>query len=201
MDLPSVKANPRSRLHLVSAQAKLLVTLATILATVLLPRRIGPLYLAPAAVLLVLAALARLPVFYALRRLLIAEFFLLGLGILSLLNPATAPLFWAAALKSALCVLAMLVLTWTTPFHEILIELRRLRLPSVMLGTLALMYRYLPVLAEESRRMQRARSSRTFSSGRRFAWRNLTLIIGRLFVRSADRAERIYLAMCARGWK
>jgi cobalt/nickel transport system permease protein len=63
------------------------------------------------------------------------------------------------------------------------------------------MYRYLPVLAEESRRMQRARASRTFSRQRRVAWRSLTTILGRLFVRSADRAERIYLAMCARGWK
>jgi len=201
MDRPGVRANPRTRLHLAPARAKLLATLAMILLTVLLPRRISPLYLVPGAVLLACAVLARLPVLYALRRLLIAEFFLLGLGVLSFLNPATAPLFWAAALKSALCVLAMLVLTWTTPFHEILLELRRLRLPSVMLSTLALMYRYLPVLAEESRRMQRARSSRTFSQGQRFVWRNLALIIGRLFVRSADRAERIYLAMCARGWK
>jgi energy-coupling factor transporter transmembrane protein EcfT len=26
-------------------------------------------------------------------------------------------------------------------------------------------------------------------------------VIGRLFVRASERAERIYLAMCARGWK
>jgi cobalt/nickel transport system permease protein len=64
-----------------------------------------------------------------------------------------------------------------------------------------LMCRYLPVLAEESRRMQRARASRTFSSKRTLAWQNLTTVIGQLFIRSADRAERIYLAMCARGWK
>jgi len=98
-------------------------------------------------------------------------------------------------------VLAMLLLTWTTPFQDVLRELRRLRLPTVMLTTLALMYRYLPVLAEESARMQRARASRTFSRRRRLAWQNITTVIGQLFVRSAERAERIYLAMCARGWK
>ena len=95
----------------------------------------------------------------------------------------------------------MLLLTWTTPFHDILGELRRLRLPAVMLTTLALMYRYLPVLAEESARMQRARASRTFSSRRGLAWRNLTDILGQLFIKSTERAERIYLAMCSRGWK
>jgi energy-coupling factor transporter transmembrane protein EcfT len=49
--------------------------------------------------------------------------------------------------------------------------------------------------------MQRARASRTFSRSHRLAWRNLTTIIGQLFIRSAERAERIYLAMCSRGWK
>ena len=104
-------------------------------------------------------------------------------------------------LKSNLCILAMLLLTWTTPSTISSRFCAVLRLPPVMLTTLALMYRYLPVLAEESRRMQRARASRTFSRRRRIAWHNLTTIIGQLFIRSADRAERIYLAMCARGWK
>ena len=80
--------------------------------------------------------------------------------------------------KSNLCILALLVLGWTTPFPELLQALRRLRLPSVMLTTLALMYRYLPVLAEEARRMERARASRTFSRKRRIAWQNLGAILG-----------------------
>jgi len=129
------------------------------------------------------------------------EFFIIGIALLTLLRPSAAPVFVSAFIKSNLCVLAMLLLAWTTPFQDILQELRRLRLPSAMLTTLALMYRYLPVLVEESRRMQRARASRTFSRGRRFAWHSLSGIVGQLFVRSADRAERIYLAMCARGWK
>jgi cobalt/nickel transport system permease protein len=57
------------------------------------------------------------------------------------------------------------------------------------------------VLVEESSRMQRARASRGFTRRKGVAWSNLTMIIGQLFIRSADRAERIYLAMCARGWK
>jgi cobalt/nickel transport system permease protein len=70
-----------------------------------------------------------------------------------------------------------------------------------MLTTLALMYRYLPVLGGEARRMSRARASRTFSAQRGISWSNVALVIGQLFIRSTERAERIYLAMCARGWK
>ena len=49
--------------------------------------------------------------------------------------------------------------------------------------------------------MRRARLSRTFSSGRRRHWQSLATVVGQLFVRASERAERIYDAMCARGWK
>lgn len=177
------------------------VALVVIAITVLLPRRPDPVYLAPAAFLLVAWGLSRMPLWHALRRMLLAEFFILGVGLLSLLAPASQSVFLAAIIKSNLCVFCMVLLTWTTPFVDMLQELRRLHFPTVMLTTLALMYRYLPVLSEESGRMQRARASRTFSRRRGPAWRSLSAIVAQLFIRSADRAERIYLAMCARGWK
>ena len=201
MPLPQTDPRRRTALHRASPRLKLAGALALIVGTALLPRRPDTLYLVPAAVLLLLWPLCRLPLGYALRRLAVAECFILGIASLSLLTPAAAPIFLSAVLKSNLCVLTMLLLTWTTPFYDLLQELRRLRFPAIMLTTLALMYRYLPVLAEESRRMQRARASRTFSRRRRLAWQNLAAVIGQLFIRSADRAERIYLAMCARGWK
>jgi cobalt/nickel transport system permease protein len=184
-----------------SARLKLGGALLLVVATALMPRRPDALYLIPTAVLLVLWPICRMPVSFALRRMLVVEFFVLGIALLSFLYPSSAPVLLATIIKSNLCVFALLLLTWTTPFHEILQELRRVRFPAVMLTTLALMCRYLPVLAEESRRMERARASRTFSARRRVAWHNLAAVLGHLFVRSADRAERIYLAMCARGWK
>ncbi len=201
MHLQPTEPRHKGLLHGFSPRVKLALALVIILGTVLLPRRPGPLYCIPVAVLLVLWAFARMPLSVLLRRLMMVEFFIIGIALLTLLNPAAGPVFLGAFIKSNLCVLAMLLLTWTTPFHDILQELRRFRFPSVMLTTLALMYRYLPVLAEESRRMHRARASRTFSRRRRLAWHSLSAIIGQLFVRSAERAERIYLAMCARGWK
>jgi cobalt/nickel transport system permease protein len=201
MHLPEAKPGCQTWLHRAPARLKLSVALLLLILVALLPRHPDLRYLVPATVLLLLWPLARMPFSYTLRRMLVVEFFILGIALLSLLTPSAAPLFLAAIIKSNLCVFTMLLLTWTTPFHDLLQELRRVRFPAVMLTTLALMYRYLPVLAEESRRMQRARASRTFSRRRRLAWQNLSAIIGQLFVRSAERAERIYLAMCARGWK
>jgi cobalt/nickel transport system permease protein len=201
MPLPRTEPRARTFLHQAPPQFKLGAALIIITATVLMPRRPDVLYLAPAGVLLLLWPLCHMPLAYTARRMLVVEFFILGIALLSVLVPSARPVFLAAVIKSNLCVFTMLLLTWTTPFQEILQVLRRLRLAPVMLTTLALMYRYLPVLAEESRHMQRARASRTFSGKRRVAWKNLAAILGQLFVRSADRAERIYLAMCARGWK
>jgi energy-coupling factor transporter transmembrane protein EcfT len=49
--------------------------------------------------------------------------------------------------------------------------------------------------------MRRARACRTFTRGRRFEWNVLATVLGQLFIRASERAERIYDAMCARGWK
>lgn len=195
------KSSPQTLVQRLSPRVRLAGAVVLVVVTALMPRRPDSVYWIPAGLLAILWILSRMPVRYALRRLVLVECFILGIALLSLFRPAAVPVFLSALIKSNLCVLAMLILTWTTPFHEILQELRRLRLPPVMLTTLALMYRYLPVLGDETRRMQRARASRTFSKGRRRAWQSLGTIVGRLFLRSTDRAERIYLAMCARGWK
>jgi len=63
------------------------------------------------------------------------------------------------------------------------------------------MHRYLFVLMDESERMHRARASRTFTHTRRFQWHTLATVVAQLFIRASERAERIYDAMCARGWK
>jgi cobalt/nickel transport system permease protein len=180
---------------------KVVTAFCIIAFTAPLPRQVGVLYAIPFLAVLILWAVCRMPWQFAVKRLLVAEMFILGLALLWLVNPASGPIFLSAIVKSNLCILTLLLLTWTTPFHELLQQLRHWSFPVIMLTTLALMYRYLPVLGEETRRMSRARASRTFSRRRWSSWRNLAEIIGQLFIRSADRAERIYLAMCARGWK
>lgn len=185
----------------IPAGVRLAAAFLFITAVTLMPRQPHRLYWVPAAILVLTWLWTRMPLLAGLRRLLIAEMFIIGLALLSLFSPATAPVFLSAFIKSNLSVLALVLLTWTTPFHDLLLVLRRMRVPAILLTTLALMYRYLPVIAGEAQRMQRARASRTFSGHRTLAWKSLGTMIGQLFLRSVTRAERIYLAMCARGWK
>jgi cobalt/nickel transport system permease protein len=187
-----------SRIHRLPAAVKLLGALGVVLAIVLAPRTAW-LFLAGIAVgLILVAGMSRVPAGFLARRLLLLELVVLGMALLSVLQPLV---FAAVITKSTLCLLTMILLANTTPFAAILRVLRQLRVPDIFITTLALMYRYLFVLADEAERMQRARQSRTFTRQRWLTWKTLATVIGQLFVRSTERAERIYAAMCARGWR
>ena len=190
----------RSPVHRLPAGAKLLTALGMVLGVVSLPGQW--IFTGSAALWLVAAAASRLPLVFLLRRLLLLEPFVFGVAALSLWQPHGWAVFWHAVVRSTLCLAALVLLAATTPFSEIVRVLREWRVPALLLTTLTLMDRYLFVLVEESARMQRARASRTLVARSRLAvWRSLAETLGQLFVRSVERAGRIYAAMCARGWQ
>jgi len=103
-------------------------------------------------------------------------------------------------IKDSLALLATLLFAYVTPFHRILRAMRDLGVPLVLVATLQFMYRYLFVLTEELDRMVLARRARTFRQSGRLDWGLLTGLIGVLFLRSFERAERVHAAMLSRGW-
>ncbi|MBK6348936.1 MAG: cobalt ECF transporter T component CbiQ [Steroidobacteraceae bacterium] len=188
-------------MHRLPAGSKLALALVFILCIVLLPPG-SWLAFAVLSVALVAAALgARVSPRQLLVRLLLVEPLVIGVALLALLQPGGWPLFLSMLAKSTLCLACMLLLTATTRFSDLLRVLWRLRVPSLLVTTLALLQRYLFVLLQEMERMQRARRSRSFHDGRASTWRGSAQVAGQLFVRTSERAERVYLAMCARGWK
>ena len=104
-------------------------------------------------------------------------------------------------IKNSLAILAMLVLAGVTSFHAILAALRKLGLPIVLVGTLGFMERYRYVLAEELTRMATARRARTFNRRGTLSLSLAGGLIGLLFLRAFERAERVHGAMVARGWQ
>jgi cobalt/nickel transport system permease protein len=190
-----------SVVHRLPAWSKLAGALALVVTLVLLPRGPAMPYAVCAAALVGVAALSRLPARPLAIKLLLLEPFVLGAAILTLLQPDGTRVFVATLVKSTLCLLTMVLLASTTRFSDILNVLWRLRVPALLVTSLALMYRYLAVLVGEAARMTRARRSRTLSGRRGVAWRAAASVAAQVFVRSSERAERIYLAMVARGWR
>ncbi len=192
---------PDRPVHRLSAALKLGVALVIIVTTVLAPIQWRAWFIGVAVLLVLTAWLGRLPLFFLFRRLLVLSPFVLGVVLVNAFQPAGRTNWLALAAKSVLCLLTVILVSNTTPFSQILRVLKSMRVPALLITTIALMHRYLFVLMDEAERMRRARASRTFTHGRRFHWRTLATVVGQLFIRASERAERIYDAMCARGWK
>ncbi len=111
---------------------------------------------------------------------------------------------WLAAvslfLRALSAVLLLSTLVKAIGFAEILTALRRLGLPPAVLLTLQHLERYRALIAEEWRRTNQARESRS-PGGMRFAFAGYANQTALIFLRSWERSERIHTAMIARGFR
>jgi len=185
----------------VSPLVKLILMLVAVVGTALMPAAWWGWHLGLALALVAIILLGRLSRSGILLRLAILTPFVLGACLASLLQGSSGPGWRLLAVRGGLCVTTVSVFASVTPIGSLPGLLRRLRVPALLVTTLALMHRYLAVLLDEAERMRRARASRTLRRGRVHLWSLSADLIGRLFIRASERAERIYLAMCARGWK
>jgi cobalt/nickel transport system permease protein len=190
-----------SIIHRLATGIKLLLAILLIVTSVVLPRGYWLGYIAIGAIIVLSALLSRLPYRTIIKRLLLLEPFVIVISILSLFQPDGDAVFVSLVTKGSLSLCVMILLIATTRFSDIITVLWKARIPALLVTTLSLMYRYLFLIVSEADRMSRARAGRTFTRNRFFLWHNFAEIVGYLFVRTAGRAERIYAAMCARGWK
>ena len=169
--------------------------------TALTPLRFAAWLAVPALLLTAVACISRIPLVFLVRRILLLEPFAIGVSLLALFQPGGAKLFCLLLVRATLCLTTAVLLANTTPFADLVRLMRRMRLPSLLVTTLALAYRYLFLFIDEAERMQRARAARTFSAARSHWWHAIASVAAMLFVRATERAERMFAAMCARGWR
>lgn len=190
-----------SPVHALAAGEKLALALGLVVFIAAMPRQWWYLLL-PVGVLLVLGVwLSKVSWRGLAMRMLAIEPVVIGVSALALFGPEGWRAFVLLVARCSLCALTMVLLASTTPLTDLLGLLKRARVPSILLMTLTLMYRYQFVLVDEAARMKRARASRTLAPRRSLEWRAGASVIGQLFIRSTERAERIFAAMCARGWR
>ncbi|MFT3830237.1 MAG: energy-coupling factor transporter transmembrane component T [Opitutaceae bacterium] len=183
------------------AGPKLAVMLAFVLGTAVFPVSWIWWHVTVAGVLVVAMVAGRVNAAKVLLRLVWFAPFVVGAALAASWQGGAGPGWRTVALRGGLCLATAVVFGAVTPLAALPGVLRRAGVPALLVSTLALMQRYLFVLADEAQRMQRARASRTLVAPRRLAWALPGEVVGRMFVRASERAERIYLAMCARGWR
>jgi len=208
-----------SFVHRLDPRTKLLGSLAFVLTVVLTPPGNWRLFAVYLCVIAGLVLLSRLPLKHVLKRSLVIFPFVIMIAIF-------VPFFkegreaagydigaWHIAVtyeglavlvnvvvKSWLCILCLIVLSSSTKFEELLRGMYSLKVPQVFVQITSFMYRYMFVIADQAMRMQMARDSRNFGLGRRNIISTMGNMIGMLFIRSYERAERIYAAMLSRGY-
>ncbi len=210
-------ASGNSVIHRLDARVKLLMTLVFVLLCAVIPG--WPLVRFVPLLLLVLLgiAMARLPWLFVLRRVLVVFPFV---GVLAVFLPFTkgTTLLWhwdwagisiyqqglemAAGIltKGAIAILAVSWLVFTTPFGRLLLAMRWFGAPRIVVAVLGFLFRYLDLMADESMRVRRARRARSPRRINRWASRSTGGMVGRLLLRTLDRAERVHAAMVSRGY-
>lgn len=183
---------------------KISLAVSIIVAGVAVPIESWPAYGVLGCVVFAGHSIARVPMSYLIKRLLIFLPFILSMAISLPLSQGFErgwDLMLAILFRGLLAFLVSLWLVNVMPFEQLLVTLRRLRCPTVFVAILAFMYRYVFVIWDELDKLRVAWKTRSFGrGGLLFRWKTLARMLGMLLIRSLGRAERIHGAMRARGW-
>jgi cobalt/nickel transport system permease protein len=221
-----------SPVHRLDGRVKFALAVAFILTVSLTPLGAWPVYLLLLSLLLSVEILSGLGIGFVMRRAALAlpfalaalpliftttanALFRLALGPWTLVATLDGLLRFAnVAIKSWLSVQAAIVLASATPFPDLLLAMRAVRIPRLLVAMFGLMWRYLFVLADEGLRLMRARAARSGRArqaevkaglgrpGGSLVWRARVAggMAGSLFLRAIERSDRIYVAMLSRGY-
>jgi cobalt/nickel transport system permease protein len=198
--------------HRIDARAKVIATMAFIVAIMSFPRceisALVPFLLYP----LVLVRLGRIPFGYILKKIIVAAPFAIAIGIFNpfferetavIIGPVAISGGWLSfasiMIRFALTVGAALALVACTGMYPLCAGLERIGLPRVFVAQLLFLYRYLFVIADEGSRMKRSLELRSAGLAP-VPLRVYGSLVGHLLLRSLARSEKIYQAMIARGF-
>lgn len=160
----------------------------------------GWIYVCYTGFLIIVILLSKVPIWAILKKVAIILPFILVIVGLNFLVRGLGYYALYLIVKSFLCILTLVILISTTKFHAILNVLSAWRVPKVILLTLSFMYRYFFLLIDELEKMTRAFRVRYLGKSRWRILKLMSVIIGTLFIRSYERAERVYYAMVMRGY-
>lgn len=199
-------------IHRLDARAKVIVTLVFIISVVSFDKyeltALFPFFIYPA----VMMALGNLPAGYIARKIAFVLPFALVVAIFNplfdrqvmiQLGPFGITGGWiscaSVVVRAILTVGAAIILVGLTGFPGICKALEQLGMPQVFAVQLLFLYRYIFVLTEEGERASRARELRSFGN-KGLSLASYSSLISHLLLRTWQRAERIHMAMLARGF-
>ena len=191
-----------SWLNRLSAEYKILCCLISVILIALTPIELESAFIVYAALLSFLIFTSGIPLLFFVKRLIAVLPFVIIVALsVPFIQRDGWVIFISCIIKAALIILSLNLLIQTTRFSRLLSALGRLGVPGVIIMLLSFMYRYLFVVEDEILRKRRALKSRSAQAKGLRMMKSTANMAGSLFIQTYERAERVYLAMCARGYK
>ena len=200
-----------SPLHQVAPQVKIVAAFGLVCAIALTPRTAIWAFVAYAAFVAALIAVARLPAGFIARRAIVLVPFLLVAMLLPVvgsgdrvevlgLSLSEQGLWdmWNVFAKAGLGFLVAVVLAGTTEVADLLRGLDALHMPRIVTSIVGFAVRYIDIVGADFGRMRIALASRGYQGRSLATWGIYARTVGSVFVRTYERGERIYLAMLSR---
>lgn len=205
-------AQKQTPIHRLDPRAKVLTTMAFLMAVVSFPKYevagLLPFLLYP----VIFATVGQLPLWVIIRKIMVLAPFAIMVGIFNpffdreiLVRFGSLGIsggwisFASIMLRFCLTIGMAFLLIATTSFQGLCFALLRLGLPKILAVQLLFLYRYIFVLGGEAIRVVRARALRSFG-GRGLGIGVFASVIGHLLLRTLQRAQRVHLAMLSRGF-
>jgi cobalt/nickel transport system permease protein len=214
--VPGPTGRTASPVHRLDPRAKIIGLVTVTAVSVSTPLPAWPVWILCAAVLITIAAVARIHVREIWRRsrvvlplvLFVAAFIpfarsgtpLWSFGPLTVSDSGVA-LLAEVSMKATIGTLCAVLLAATTSVSELLHGLETLRVPRLLTLIGSFMYRYLFVIRDEFRRMRTGLAARGYRPRNLVAVAPLGRLLTAMFLRSYGRGERVYLAMASRGYR
>jgi len=166
---------------------------------------------------LLLLLLSRISIFEVLKRMFMVNIFLVPIWILVPMDAHGKLLFMlgpyratvegvyeviSITLKANAIVLGGIVMLGTTDLFALAHAMAHLGMPKRLVYLFFIFFRYLTLLHDEYLRLKRAMVARAFVPKTNLhTYRTFAYLVGMLILRSYERAERLYRAMLARGFR
>lgn len=202
----------RTFIHKIHPLSKLIVTLFYLVIVISFSKYetsgVLPLVLFP----VVLISLAELPILPILKRVLIIMPLIIGISLFNPILDQRPMLIWghititygwisftSILIKSLLTIISSLILIATTGMTNLGIALRMIKIPKIIVLQLLLTYRYIEVLMEEVILITNAYTLRA-PRAKGIQFKDLGSLLGQLLLRTIERGQNVYYAMCCRGF-
>lgn len=190
-----------SPLHRLNTKVKIISLIIFLLIIILTPIKYILFFYLYGLIIIILMRLSKIPFSFLLKRAIHLFPFIVIISLTALFQEKGTILFFNCFVKAVLASLSVLIISSTTRFNLLLGALEELKTPRIFISLLSFLYRYSFLLEDQSLKTRLAYISRNINNKNRFVnVRILSNILATLFVRTYERAERVYLAMCARGF-